>query len=85
MNICSAVVHTRPERYQEVQQRLCEFPGVEIHGGSEAGKLVVTIEGGGDDPLADTLNKFNDVEGVLNTVMIYHYCGDDSLDEEAIQ
>ncbi len=85
MNICSAVVHARPEKLGVVEMALGAFPGVEVHGSSDAGKLVVTVEGGEDDALADTLARFSDVDGVINTVMIYHYCGEESLDEEAIK
>jgi len=82
MNVCSAIVHARPENAGAVQARLEEFSGVEVHGGVEEGKLVVSVEDGSDDKLADTMAAFNDVDGVINTVMIYHYCGDESANEE---
>ena len=85
MNICSCVVHTRPERGREVSARLLELPGVEVHGGETEGKLVVTVEDAADVPAADTLSAIGAVEGVINTVLIYHYGGDDiehSLAEE---
>ncbi len=68
-----------------VQARLEAFEGVEVHGGAEAGKLIVTLEGEGDDALADTMAKFNDVTGVINTVMIYHYCGEEPADKEVMK
>ncbi len=83
MNICSLVVHAKPHLAANVQTRLEEFPGVEIHGGQAEGKLVVTVEdcdGAGSVP--DTMAAFNDVKGVLNTVLIYHYGADETLDEE---
>jgi periplasmic nitrate reductase NapD len=82
MNVCSVVVYTKPERSGAVTTKLEEFNGVEVHGGQEEGKLVVTVEGGDDDKLADTMAAFNDVDGVINTVMIYHYCGDENVNEE---
>ncbi len=85
MNICSCVVHTRPERAPEVSARLLTIPGVEVHGGEEEGKLVVTVEDTADTLAADTLGAIGAVEGVINTVLIYHYGGDDieqSLAEE---
>jgi len=85
MNLCSVVVHARPERLAAVRAGLAQFAGVEIHADAPGGKLVVTVEGEGDEALADTLAQFNYVEGVLNTVMIYHYCGDESTDEEVLQ
>ena len=81
MNICSVVVHTKPEKSGIVQARLEEFPGVEIHGGEEKGKLIVTVEDAGETTAADTMMAFNSVEGVISSILIYHYGGDD-LDEE---
>ncbi len=82
MNICSAIVHAKPENAGAVQVNLEKLSGVEVHAGVEQGKLVVTLEGETDDALADKMTKFNDVDGVINTVMIYHYCGDQLADEE---
>jgi len=85
-NLCSAIVHTRPENAVRVQADLEAFEGVEVHGGVEQGKLIVTVEGTEDDALADTLARFSDVKGVVNTVMIYHFCGEDeAYNEEVIQ
>ena len=81
MNICSVVVHTKPEKSGAVQAQLEEFPGVEIHGGEETGKLIVTVEDAGETTAADTMMAFNSVEGVISSILIYHYGGDD-LDEE---
>ncbi|MCG8428992.1 MAG: chaperone NapD [Chromatiales bacterium] len=85
MNLCSAIVHAKPEQAAVVTDRLQEFSGVEVHGGQEEGKLIVTIEGTEDDALADTLTSFNNVDGVISTVMIYHYCGEDAANEEVLQ
>ena len=78
MNICGCIVHTRPERAVEVSRRLWALPGVEVHGGESEGKLVVTVEDLEDDLAVDTLGAIGAVEGVINTVLIYHYGGDDS-------
>ena len=85
MNICSAVIHARPENLDKVQVELEEFTGVEVHACAPEGKIIVTVEGNGDDALADTMMKFNDVDGVINTVMIYHYNGEEATSEEVIQ
>jgi len=82
MNICSAIVHAKPENAGVVQINLEKLDGVEVHAGVELGKLVVTLEGETDDALADKMTKFNEVDGVINTVMIYHYCGDEPAHEE---
>ncbi len=73
VNICSLIVHTRPDRVRVVEQGLLDLPGVEIHGGRAEGKLIVTVEDVGQGKVADTLTSINRVEGVINTVLIYHY------------
>jgi nitrate reductase NapD len=82
MNICSLVVYVRPETAPAVQACLEALPGVEVHGGADVGKLVVTVEDAVDAQAADTITAIGAVQGVLNTVLIYHYGGDELLDEE---
>lgn len=85
MNICSVVVHTRPEKLASVHTKLDQLSGVEVHGENKQGKLIVTVEGDTDNKLADKMAAFSDVNGVINAVMIYHYCGDESENEEVVQ
>ena len=85
MNLCSLVVHTQPQALEQVRAGLEALPGVEVHGGSDAGKLIVTLEAD-DEAFTNTLMQINQLEGVLNAVMAYHYDGDDeSMDEEVIR
>lgn len=77
MNICSCVVHTRPQHGPTVGAALAQLPGVELHGGSDAGKLVITVEDTDTTQAADTLSALHTISGVINTVLIYHYGGDD--------
>ena len=83
MNICSLIVHTKPSMGAEVANRLQKFEGVEVHGGHEVDKLIVTLEDEGEENshLSDTMNALRDVEGVVNTVLIYHYGGEESMEE----
>jgi nitrate reductase NapD len=85
MNICSLVVHARPERLAGVETDLTGMAGVEIHGCSRDGKLVVTVEDTPDRQAADTLMSIQQVDGVLNAVLIYHYGGDEPPPEEVIR
>ncbi len=77
MNICSLVVHAKPEKAQAVEESLLTLSGVEVHGGQAEGKLVVTVEDTEQSQAADTLTAIGGVEGVINTVLVYHYGGDD--------
>lgn len=76
-NILSCILHTRPNDGAKVADRLRGLPGVELHGGADLGKLVVTIEDTQDAQASDLLADMNHVPGVINTVLIYHYGGDD--------
>ena len=82
MNICSLIVHAKPDRARTVEEGLLGLPGVEVHGGQAEGKLVVTVEDTPESEAAETLAAINGVEGVVNTVLIYHYGGDDIKLEE---
>jgi nitrate reductase NapD len=83
MNICSLIVHTNPGKGADVSQRLRAFSGVEVHGGQAAGKLIVTVEDEGESvsPVSDTMNALRDVDGVVSTILIYHYGGEESMEE----
>lgn len=86
MSICSLLVHTNPDKAGFVQSSLESFPGVEVHGGQNEGKLIVSLDQEGEeDSVADTMSAFRDIDGVLSTVLIYHYGGSDPLDEEITQ
>lgn len=82
MNICSLVVHTRANRAHAVERRLLNLPGVDVHGGQAEGRLVVTVEDSEQSDSLDTITAINGVEGVISTVLIYHYGGEDLTVEE---
>jgi len=81
MNICSLIVQTRPNRVRTVEQGLLALPGVEVHGGWAEGKLIVTVEDTDRSEVTDILASIRSVEGVIDTVLIYHYGGDDLAEE----
>ena len=72
MNISSALVHSHPANATAVAQRLTALPGVEVHGISPEGKLIVTIESDDDDATLATYTRIGQVEGVLAAAMIYN-------------
>ena len=72
MNISSAVVHAPPANTAAVQQRLAAVPGVEVHGVSPEGKMIVTIESEDDDSTLATYTRIGLLEGVLAAAMIYN-------------
>jgi nitrate reductase NapD len=73
LNISGIIVHAAPDRIDEVRDSLTAIPGVEVHGASELGKMVVTLEKRGDQETADTFQQISQLPGVLSSAMVYHH------------
>ncbi|MDM8545204.1 chaperone NapD [Candidatus Venteria ishoeyi] len=82
MNICGILVHAHPEGFAAVEQRLLAIPGVEVHGISEEGRAVVTLEEDDEDQMADSMLAIQRLEGVLSASMIYHQREDEEPTKE---
>lgn len=74
-DILSCVIYTKPGRGAGVSEGIRGLPGVEVHCGADIDKLVVTVEDVADQPAADRLGALNRIEGVINTILIYHFGG----------
>lgn len=72
MNISSAVIHARPGQVALVQAGLATLAGVEVHGISPEGKLIVTIETGDEGSNAATYQCIGQLDGVMSAAMVYH-------------
>ncbi len=73
MNISGVLVATRPKNIEKITAQLITLEGVEVHGASEMGKLVVTIESEHEGKMADTVVAIQNIKGVLSASMIYHH------------
>ena len=73
IHISSLVVHSRPSQAAAVAARLREIPGVEIRGGVEAGKLVVTLETASESEVVERLNAMQLLDGVLAATLVFHH------------
>jgi nitrate reductase NapD len=74
MNISSIIVHARPEDSADLQSRLNDLPGVDIHAVQDDGRMVITIEDTPETAPSDTLMQVQLLPGVLGAAMIYNYC-----------
>ncbi|MDP2824736.1 MAG: chaperone NapD [Sulfuritalea sp.] len=72
MNISSAIVHPRPGDVALVQAGLATLAGVEVHGISPEGKMIVTIETEDDGSNAATYQLIGQLDGVMSAAMVYH-------------
>ncbi|MCU7835317.1 MAG: chaperone NapD [gamma proteobacterium symbiont of Taylorina sp.] len=84
MNICSVIVNAKPENAPKIRDLLVDMDGVDVFGGVEEGKLIVTLEDCGEKALADRMAALNDIKGVIDVAMIYHQEADDKAMEEEI-
>jgi nitrate reductase NapD len=72
LHVSSCVVHARPERLDHVRRDLAALPGVDVHGTSAIGKIVVTLETTDEQGIVDRLDVMRDLPGVLSTVLVFH-------------
>ena len=84
MNICSAIVNTKPENAPGIVDLLSQMQGVDVFGGVEEGKIIITLEDSGEKALADKMAAINDIKGVINATMVYHQEEDNTAMEEEI-
>ena len=85
MNICGIMVHAHPEGFDAVRERLQLIPGVEVHGVSDEGRAVVTLEEDDEDQMAESMFAIQKLEGVLAASMIYHHREDENETVEETQ
>jgi periplasmic nitrate reductase NapD len=72
MNISSAIIHARPGDVAVVQAGLAMVPGVEVHGISPEGKMIITIETDDEGSNAATYQRIGQLDGVMSAAMVYH-------------
>lgn len=69
-HVSGAVVAVIPGREEEVLAALPELPGVEVHG-SNASRVVITIEGDSTGELGDRLTSISAMDGVIAANMVF--------------
>ncbi|MDH5750201.1 MAG: chaperone NapD [Rhodospirillales bacterium] len=82
MSISGLVLHVRPEQAEEVRDKVSELDGVEVHAVTDEGRLVVTVDQPEDHKAADTFTAIQNMDGVLNTSLVYNYFEQDPAEKE---
>ncbi len=72
VHISSMVVLANPNGLQSVKNNIESLQGVEIHGESDSGKLVVVLESDSQTHITDVIEKINNFRHVLSTSLVYH-------------
>lgn len=73
MSIASLVLRIYPEMRLAAEAALRAYPGVECHGMSEDGRLVVTVEDAPGAAMSDTLIAIHRVPQVLAATLAYEH------------
>lgn len=73
INICGVLVHAIPDKVSQVQAKLLQYEGVEVHTITDDGRLVITIDHPDRYQMVETINQLNAVEGVLSAAMVYQH------------
>ncbi len=73
INVCGVLVFAKPDYVKSVQKELEEEDGVEVHAATEGGRLVVTVEKEDQQQTGDLLHKFQTLDHVISTSMVYQY------------
>jgi nitrate reductase NapD len=72
LHLSSLVVHCRRERAAEVAETLRAMDGMEVHGGTAEGKLVVTLETSSESEIVARMNAVQLLDGVLAVTLVFH-------------
>ena len=72
-HISSLVVHSRPDRVESILEALRTIEGAEVHGGAEAGKLIVTLETDTENQVVERINTIQLLDGVLAATLVFHH------------
>jgi nitrate reductase NapD len=83
IGICGVLVHARPDAIGAVREALQVFPGVEVHGVNDDGRMVVTVEEHGDQGVVETITAFHDIKGVLSASIVYEHAEHDEPEQES--
>ena len=72
LHISSLLVHARPASLPAVRAAVAALDGVEVHGASPQGKIVVTLETASEGGIVERLAAIREVAGVLSAALVFH-------------
>lgn len=82
-HVSSLAVHAAADQLEQVKSAIEAMEGTEVPGMSEAGKMVVVIEGDSKSSLADTYDAIKQLPGVLAATLVFHQMDEQCEFEEA--
>ncbi len=82
MSISGLVIHARPEKTGLVRAELCRQDGVQVHGESADGRLVVTVDRSDDAAAIETISGFQNLQHVFSVSLVYSHFDHIPADKE---
>lgn len=76
VHISSLVVHGRPEGVDAIAGSIASLGGAEVHGVSDEGKMVVTLECDSEAEMLTRIDAINGIQGVISVALVYHEVAD---------
>jgi len=85
LHIAGVLVHGKVDLLTAIRGEIAALPGAEVHGASEDGKLVVTLEMRDSTAVLDHINAIILIQGVISATLVYqHNESLDSMQEELV-
>ena len=75
LHIASLVVHAAPRQAAAITQAIAALPGAQLHGASDGGKLVVTLEAPSAEAMSTMVAGLQRLDGVMSAALVYQ-CAD---------
>lgn len=81
LHTSSVVVHGKPAEIDAISRSIENLPGAEVHGRSDQGKLVVTLEAATEQDLLERIDAINHLRGVLSVALVFHHVEEDQIQD----
>lgn len=79
-HVSSLIVHAAADQINNVTEGIEKIPGAEVPASSEAGKLVVVIEGTSRNGLLEKFEEIKALPGVLAVTLVFHQVEEEEPD-----
>ncbi len=70
-------MHGKAANVNSIWRAIDGLPGAEVHGGTNLGKLVVTLETVTEGDLLERIDTINHLQGVLSVALVFHHVEDE--------
>jgi len=80
-SVSGVLVHAGMDNLEMVRNGLLSVYGAELHEVSDAGQLVVTLEGDNPSKIYEGIDRISKLDGVLSTSLVFQFTDDSEEDD----